>query len=264
VVRENDGSLYVVMQLAGENLHNALQKVDRVDEATCAEIMRGLLQGLAALHRLNFVHRDVKPENILIARSPDSTTGLVVTIGDLGSACEHTSVLNECYVTTRFYRAPEMVLDQPYGAAVDVWAAGCVGFEAVEFLSILARRPNPSRFKKLAGRPLFPAHNEADLLVKFCALLGSPPDYLMTGTQARDSLSSQQQQQQQHESADRDTRVPRGMPRRPFRLAFAHTKHSAPSQACVDLFEALLQWEAIDRPSCHQALRTSRFLMQSL
>ena len=137
VVRENDGSLYVIMQLAGENLHTALQKVDHVDEATCAEIMRGLLQGLAALHRLNFVHRDVKPENILIARSPDSATGLVVTIGDLGSACEQTSVLNECYVTTRFYRAPEMVLDQPYGAAVDVWAAGCVGFEAVEFFLLL-------------------------------------------------------------------------------------------------------------------------------
>jgi len=106
--------------------------------------------------------------------------------------------------------------------------------------------------KKLAGRPLFPAHNEADLLVKFCAVLGSPPGYLMT-TQARALQSSDS-------AAQRDTRVPRGMPRRPFRLAFARTKHSAPSQACVAMFEALLQWEAVERPSCHQALCTSRFL----
>lgn len=95
-------------------------------------ILFHILQGLAYLHSLRIVHRDVKPSNILI--SHDSQ----VCLGDFGLA---KSLLTPDYhslrpltnrVVTLWYRAPELLLGATkYDEAVDIWAAGCVLYEMI-------------------------------------------------------------------------------------------------------------------------------------
>lgn len=61
------------------------------------------------------------------------------------------------YVSTRWYRAPEVLLHSTrYGSAIDLWAIGCIMAELYTF------------------RPLFPGSSEVDQLFKICSVLGTP------------------------------------------------------------------------------------------
>lgn len=110
-----------------------------------------MLQGLAFMHKHNFFHRDIKPENMLIK-------GDVVKIGDFGLAREIRSrpPYTE-YVSTRWYRAPEVLLrSTSYNSPIDLWAIGCI---LVELFTL---------------KPLFPGNSEADQIYKICSVLGNP------------------------------------------------------------------------------------------
>ena len=123
-------------------------------ESSVAGVGRGLLRALAHCHAHGWAHRDVKPENILIADG-------AVRLADFGEAAETSAEsgddvsLRETYVGTRWYRAPEQFLPRgvwekaPGNAhARDVWAAGCVMGEC------------------LLGRALFRGAGAGDMLRK--------------------------------------------------------------------------------------------------
>ncbi len=136
----------------------------------CSEICSILLQtlqGLAFMHKHGFFHRDIKPENMLMK-------GNVCKVADFGLARE----IRSCppytdYVSTRWYRAPEVLLrSTSYSSPIDMWAIGCIMAE----LFIL--------------QPLFPGSSEADQLHKICSLLGKPtpliwPEGIKLATQMR-------------------------------------------------------------------------------
>ena len=90
-----------------------------------------LLRALAHCHKHNIVHRDVKPENALVITR--GTAVPILKLSDFGMAAElggtskqRKAVRGQDYVT-QWYRAPELLMGMPqYGAAVDVWSAGCV------------------------------------------------------------------------------------------------------------------------------------------
>ncbi|KAE9552176.1 hypothetical protein FO519_004623 [Halicephalobus sp. NKZ332] len=84
-----------------------------------------LLNAIQFCHTHNCIHRDVKPENILL------TVHDVVKLGDFGFArIINTNELYTDYVATRWYRAPELLVgDTQYGPPVDVWACACVFVE---------------------------------------------------------------------------------------------------------------------------------------
>jgi len=110
-----------------------------------------ILQGLAYIHKHGFFHRDLKPENILVA-------GDRVKLCDFGLAREIRSRPPYTdYVSTRWYRAPEVLLRSPYyNAPIDMFALGGIMAELYTL------------------RPLFPGSNEADELAKICSVLGTP------------------------------------------------------------------------------------------
>ena len=129
-------------------------------ESSVAGVGRGLLRALAHCHAHGWAHRDVKPENILIADG-------AVRLADFGEAAETSAEsgddvsLRETYVGTRWYRAPEQFLPRgvwekaPGNAhARDVWAAGCVMGEC------------------LLGRALFRGAGAGDMLRKIAELVG--------------------------------------------------------------------------------------------
>jgi serine/threonine-protein kinase/endoribonuclease IRE1 len=99
--------------------------------ATC-RAMRQLVQGLADLHKQNIVHRDVKPQNLLITRG--TSGGPDVKLADVGLALRlaadrnsYTAVSNAAGgVGTTGWRAPEVLSGRRQTKAVDIFAAGCV------------------------------------------------------------------------------------------------------------------------------------------
>lgn len=112
-----------------------------------------MLDGLACIHKEGFFHRDMKPENILV------TNKNVVKIADFGLAkMTRSAPPFTDYVSTRWYRAPELLLKaEVYTPKVDIFALGCIMAE----LYLLA--------------PLFAGENEIDQLNKIITILGTPP-----------------------------------------------------------------------------------------
>lgn len=113
--------------------------------------MSQVLQGLSYMHRNGYFHRDLKPENLLVTRD-------IIKIADFGLAREVSSLppFTE-YVSTRWYRAPEVLLQSSsYTPAIDMWAVGAILAELFTFC------------------PIFPGESELDQLYKICCVLGRP------------------------------------------------------------------------------------------
>jgi cyclin-dependent kinase-like len=79
------------------------------------------------LHSKDIIHRDVKPENLLV--NFEGT----VKICDFGFARVMPQAPGKLtdYVATRWYRSPELLITNDYGKPVDIWAVGCIMGELV-------------------------------------------------------------------------------------------------------------------------------------
>lgn len=113
------------------------------------------LQGLEYLHLNWILHRDLKPNNLLV-----NAQG-VLKIGDFGLAkfFGSPSRINTNQVVTRWYRSPELLFGaRQYGAGVDIWAVGCILAEL------------------LLRIPLLPGESDLDQLTKIFQALGTPTE----------------------------------------------------------------------------------------
>ena len=149
--RENN-HLYLVFELLGSSLLKTIQTANQPFlENEIRFIISQILQGLNFIHRAGFFHRDIKPDNLLWSDD-------ILKIADFGLAREIRSrpPYTE-YVSTRWYRAPEILLrNEFYNSPVDIWAVGVIMAE----LYLL--------------KPLFPGNSETDQIFKICNILGSP------------------------------------------------------------------------------------------
>ncbi|XP_010530391.1 PREDICTED: cyclin-dependent kinase F-4-like [Tarenaya hassleriana] len=153
VIREND-ILYFVFEYMECNLYQLLKDRQKLfAEADIKNWCFQVFQGLSYMHQRGYFHRDLKPENLLVSKD-------VIKIADLGLAREvDSSPPFTEYVSTRWYRAPEVVLlSYVYTEKVDMWAMGAI---MAELFSL---------------RPLFPGANEADEIYKICSVIGSPTE----------------------------------------------------------------------------------------
>uniref|UniRef100_A0AC35GJK7 Protein kinase domain-containing protein n=1 Tax=Panagrolaimus sp. PS1159 TaxID=55785 RepID=A0AC35GJK7_9BILA len=152
VIREND-ILYFVFEFMQENLYELMKDRDRYfPESVIRNIIYQILQGMTYMHKNGFFHRDMKPENIMC-------NGIeLVKIADFGLAREIRSRPPFTdYVSTRWYRAPEILLRSTnYNSPIDLWALGCIMAE----LYML--------------RPLFPGTSELDQIFKILTIMGTP------------------------------------------------------------------------------------------
>ncbi|XP_054707252.1 cyclin-dependent kinase 4-like [Uloborus diversus] len=145
--------LYLVFEHVDQDLSTYLEKCPSpgLGPERIKDITYQLLNGLDFLHFNRVLHRDLKPQNILISNQG------IVKLADFGLARLYTSnVTLTSVVVTLWYRPPEVLMAQPYGTAVDVWSCGCI-------LAELYRR-----------KPLFPGENEVDQLAKIFEVVGSP------------------------------------------------------------------------------------------
>uniref|UniRef100_A0A3P9HJE7 cyclin-dependent kinase n=2 Tax=Oryzias latipes TaxID=8090 RepID=A0A3P9HJE7_ORYLA len=144
--------LHLVFEFCEQTVLNELDRHPRgVPEAQLKSIVWQTLQAVNFCHKHNCIHRDVKPENILLTK-----TG-VIKLCDFGFARILTGPEDDYtdYVATRWYRAPELLVgDTQYGPPVDVWALGCVFAELLD------------------GNPLWPGKSDVDQLYLIRKTLG--------------------------------------------------------------------------------------------
>jgi serine/threonine-protein kinase len=119
--------LYLAMEyVPGRTLKEVLRERGRFSPAAALEIMTGVLDGLAAAHASGIVHRDVKPENVLL------TTDGRVKVADFGLARAQAAVAHTragLLIGTVAYLPPEQVTGEPIGPRSDVYSAGVMLFE---------------------------------------------------------------------------------------------------------------------------------------
>lgn len=124
---EHNGHLALVFHLQRCDLRTGLQKYGQgrgLPLALVRNYARDVLLALRALRKVNVIHSDLKPDNLLMTLDKAS-----VKLSDFGSAMDPGERIRTDYVQPRFYRAPEVMLGQSYGTAVDTWSAGCTIFE---------------------------------------------------------------------------------------------------------------------------------------
>ncbi|MEU7869737.1 PASTA domain-containing protein [Dactylosporangium sp. NPDC049140] len=130
------GLPYLIMEyVRGYTLRELLAERRRLQPQEALAIMEQMLAAIAAAHRAGLVHRDVKPENVLVAESPGDTHNLidgVVKVADFGLARAVEASADETgshLMATVAYVAPELVTDGHADPRTDVYSAGIVLFE---------------------------------------------------------------------------------------------------------------------------------------
>lgn len=127
---ERHGTAYIVMKfVAGESLGAVLKRRQRLSEGDVRWFLPGLLDGLAEVHARNFLHRDVKPDNILLA--PDGRA-ILVDFGSARLAAAEASALTRTAVISEGY-APYEQYDShgKQGPWTDLYGLGATLYRAL-------------------------------------------------------------------------------------------------------------------------------------
>jgi serine/threonine-protein kinase len=131
------GLPYLVMEyVRGRTLRDVLAERRRLAPVEALAVLEQMLAAIAAAHRAGLVHRDVKPENVLVAEAPSAAASLidsVVKVADFGLARAVEASADDTaggqLMATVAYVAPELVTSGHADPRTDVYSAGIVLFE---------------------------------------------------------------------------------------------------------------------------------------
>eukprot|EP00658_Telonema_sp_P-2_P029835 TRINITY_DN22631_c0_g1_i3.p1 TRINITY_DN22631_c0_g1~~TRINITY_DN22631_c0_g1_i3.p1 ORF type:complete len:519 (+),score=125.51 TRINITY_DN22631_c0_g1_i3:208-1764(+) len=147
--------VYLVFELMPTDL-SRLIRGNQLQNKWIASYSYQIIKALKFIHSAGIMHRDIKPSNILV--NPERGTVQVADFGlAIGKAGSTHQLIN--YVVTRWYRAPELLLDNElYNGAIDMWSVGCIIIEM------------------LLRKPLLKGKSSKDQLRLILSLLGKPCD----------------------------------------------------------------------------------------
>lgn len=153
-VVHHDTKLYLVFEFLDQDLKKYMDLINtQMSKALVKSYLHQLISGIAFCHAHRVLHRDLKPQNLLIdkqGRLKIADFGLARAFGIPVRTYTHE-------VVTLWYRAPEVLLGcKKYSTAVDVWSIGCIFAEMV------------------TKRPLFAGDSEIDELFQIFRVMGTP------------------------------------------------------------------------------------------
>lgn len=160
----NQYYMCIRMEYCESNLTNYLQCQDRSKNES---YRLQLIQGLSYLHSKGMIHRDLKPDNILISQDIIKITdfGLVKTIQH--NVIKNISMLNTTYAGTYLYASPEQYQGKPYGLETDIYSLGTIFFEMAHvFLTDMERIQSIQKFHQGLENKKF-THQE--IITKMCS-----------------------------------------------------------------------------------------------
>jgi mitogen-activated protein kinase 15 len=152
---QNDIDLYLIFEFMESDLYNVI-RAGILKDVHKRYIVHQILKALKFIHSADIIHRDLKPSNIFI------NSDCHIKIGDFGLARtlsgnnRYQAIITD-YVATRWYRAPEMIMNSSkYTKPIDMWSVGCILAELI------------------TGRPLFPGKSTKDMLKCVLEVTGIP------------------------------------------------------------------------------------------
>ncbi|ODV94973.1 hypothetical protein PACTADRAFT_50809 [Pachysolen tannophilus NRRL Y-2460] len=149
-----DQDLKQYMDSSGYNNSGAL------DPQIVKSLMFQLLRGIMFCHDNRVLHRDLKPQNLLLNNKGE------LKLGDFGLARAFGIPVNTFSneVVTLWYRAPDVLMgSRNYSTSIDMWSAGCILAEM------------------FTGKPLFPGNSNDDQLLKIFRIMGTPNERTWPG-----------------------------------------------------------------------------------
>ncbi|CAG0914369.1 unnamed protein product [Notodromas monacha] len=161
-VIHSDRKLTLVFEHCDQDLKKYFDSLNGgIDPEVVQSFMYQLLRGLGYCHARNVLHRDLKPQNLLINNSGQ------LKLADFGLARAF-GIPVRCYsaeVVTLWYRPPDVLFGAKlYTTSIDMWSAGCIFAELAN-----------------AGRPLFPGSDVDDQLKRIFKLLGTATEEIWPG-----------------------------------------------------------------------------------
>ncbi|KAL4807958.1 kinase-like domain-containing protein [Aspergillus unguis] len=125
---ESKDKFYIVTQLAtGGELFDRICEYGKFTEKDASQTIRQVLDAVNYLHQRNIVHRDLKPENLLyLTRELDSQ--LVLADFGIAKMLDNPAEVLTSMAGSFGYAAPEVMLKQGHGKAVDVWSLGVITY----------------------------------------------------------------------------------------------------------------------------------------
>ncbi|XP_054277661.1 mitogen-activated protein kinase p38b-like isoform X1 [Macrosteles quadrilineatus] len=202
--------VYLVTHLMGADLNNIV-RTQKLSDDHVQFLVYQILRGLKYIHSAGIIHRDLKPSNIAVNEDCE------LKILDFGLARPTENEMTG-YVATRWYRAPEIMLNwMHYNQTVDIWSVGCIMAEL------------------LTGRTLFPGTDHIHQLNLIMEILGTPNAEFMA------RISS--------ESARNYIQSLPPLARKDFNVVFRGANPEA-----IDLLEKMLELDAEKRITAEQAL----------
>jgi serine/threonine protein kinase len=121
-----------------------------LDEEVIKKIVRNIVNGLSYLHQKGVIHRDLKPDNLLV----DMDYNIKINDFDLARFIDTEKPMSKG-VATIYYRPPEIFFgDTHYSFSVDLWSLGCILSEMI------------------LREPLFKGRNEIEVVCKIFDILG--------------------------------------------------------------------------------------------
>lgn len=176
-VIHTEKKLTLVFEYLDQDLKKYLDQMEGgVEPRTMKILLFQLLRGVAFCHDRRVLHRDLKPQNLLINRDGAlklADFGLARAFGIPVRSYTHevraagprvlgwpaALTLPRVQVVTLWYRAPDVLMgSRKYSTPVDIWSVGCIFGEIA------------------SGRPLFPGSSEEDQLIRIFRLLGTPTE----------------------------------------------------------------------------------------
>ncbi|KAK4321431.1 hypothetical protein Pmani_007751 [Petrolisthes manimaculis] len=161
-VLHSDKKLTLVFEHCDQDLKKYFDSLNgEIDPDIVKSFLFQLLRGLEFCHSRNVLHRDLKPQNLLINKNGE------LKLADFGLARAF-GIPVRCYsaeVVTLWYRPPDVLFGAKlYNTSIDMWSAGCIFAELAN-----------------AGRPLFPGSDVEDQVKRIFKLLGTPTEETWPG-----------------------------------------------------------------------------------